>query len=230
MLVEVFSSSNSSISFPRPLLAENPDIVIGTPLKISEQLLRKHLFLDALEHLVVDEADLIFVFGYEKQMQAIQPFLPKKSLQIILMSATLDETTTSLRTFFKLNEWIRIELPDENILPSESQLSQYIISADEASKYAILISMIQLKLIRGRTIIFTNSIDRCYKLKLFLEEFGVKSVVLNSELPVASRCHTVHQFNRGLYDYLLATDESDSGGVTKPLKRNKLCVAVLIFI
>lgn len=67
----------------RPLLAENPDIVIGTPLKVSEQLLRKYLVLDALEHLVVDEADLIFVFGYEKQMQALQTFLPKKSIQVI---------------------------------------------------------------------------------------------------------------------------------------------------
>ncbi|KAL5967884.1 putative ATP-dependent RNA helicase DDX56 [Taenia solium] len=205
----------------RPLLAENPDIVIGTPLKVSEQLLRKCLVLDALEHLVVDEADLVFVFGYEKQMQALQTFLPKKSIQVILMSATLDETTSSLRGFLKLSEWVRIELPEENFLPSESQLAQYVISADESSKYAILISMIQLKLIRGRTIIFTNSIDRCYKLKLFLEEFGVKSVVLNSELPVASRCHTVHQFNRGLYEYLLATDEDDSGRVTNVSKRNK---------
>ncbi|KAL5111180.1 putative ATP-dependent RNA helicase DDX56 [Taenia crassiceps] len=206
----------------RPLLAENPDIVIGTPLKVSEQLLRKCLVLDTLEHLVVDEADLIFVFGYEKQMQALQTFLPKKSIQVILMSATLDETTSSLRGFLKLSEWVRIELPEESFLPSESQLAQYVISADESSKYAILISMVQLKLIRGRTIIFTNSIDRCYKLKLFLEEFGIKSVVLNSELPVASRCHTVHQFNRGLYDYLLATDESNSRGDTNVSKGNKI--------
>ncbi|CDS40703.1 ATP dependent RNA helicase DDX56 [Echinococcus multilocularis] len=221
--VNVFDLAQSDdIDLLGPLLAENPDIVVGTPLKISEQLLRKRLTLDALEHLVIDEADLIFVFGYEKHMQALQTFLPKKSIQVILMSATLDEATFSLRGFFKLSEWVRVELPEENFLPSESQLAQYVISADESSKFAILISMIQLKLIRGRTIIFTNSIDRCYKLKLFLEEFGVKSVVLNSELPVASRCHTVQQFNRGLYDYLLATDENDSEGVTNAPKRDKL--------
>ena len=53
------------------------------------------------------------------------------------------------------------------------------------------------------------------RLKLFLEEFGVKSVVLNSELPVASRCHTVRQFNKGFYDYLLATDENENESVVK---------------
>lgn len=60
------------------------------------------------------------------------------------------------------------------------------------------------------------------RLKLFLEEFGVKSVVLNSELPVATRCHTVQQFNKGLYEYLLATDEKESGSVSEPSKKAKL--------
>lgn len=34
---------------------------------------------------------------------------------------------------------------------------------------------------------FVNSIDRCYKLKLFLEQFGIPACVLNSELPHNSR-------------------------------------------
>ena len=61
-----------------------------------------------------------------------------------------------------------------------------------------------------------------FRLKLFLEEFGVKSVVLNSDLPVASRCHTVNQFNRGMYDYLLATDEDENKSETEvPSKQRR---------
>nr|CDS33406.1 ATP dependent RNA helicase DDX56 [Hymenolepis microstoma]CDS35301.1 ATP dependent RNA helicase DDX56 [Hymenolepis microstoma] len=215
-------SQTDDVDVLRPLLAEHPDIIVGTPSKVLDQLRLKRLSLDSLAHLVIDEADLVFVFGYQKQMQAIQTFLPKRPIQVIMMSATLNETALSLRGTLKVGEWVRIELPEESFLPSESQLSQYVISAEESSKYAILISMIQLKLIRGRTLIFTNSIDRCYKLKLFLEEFGVKSVVLNSELPVACRCHTVNQFNRGLYDYLLATDENESGTTNEAPKSFKL--------
>jgi len=44
-------------------------------------------------------------------------------------------------------------------------------------------------------------------LKLFLEQFSIKSCVLNSELPHNSRCHIVDEFNRGIYDYIVATDE-----------------------
>ena len=53
-----------------------------------------------------------------------------------------------------------------------------------------------------------NSIDRCYYLKLFLEQFSIPSAVLNSELPVKSRENIIQQFNKGKFDYLIATDES----------------------
>ena len=68
--------------------------------------------------------------------------------------------------------------------------------------------MLKLRLLRGKTLFFINDIDRCYRLKLFFDEFGIKSCVLNSELPIQSRQHIVTQFNKGIYDYLLASDEA----------------------
>ena len=44
-----------------------------------------------------------------------------------------------------------------------------------------------------------------------MEQFGVKSTVLNEELPVNSRYHIVQEFNKGVYDYIIATDESRFG-------------------
>lgn len=55
--------------------------------------------------------------------------------------------------------------------------------------------------------------DRGYKVKLFLEQFGVKTCVVNSELPLASRYHVVEEFNRGVYDVIVATDEGSMGGL-----------------
>jgi hypothetical protein len=60
---------------------------------------------------------------------------------------------------------------------------------------------------RGKCIIFVNTVDRCYKLKLFLEQFGIPTCVLNSELPASSRCRAVTQFNTGIYDIIIASDE-----------------------
>ena len=53
-----------------------------------------------------------------------------------------------------------------------------------------------------------NDVERGYRVKLFLEQFGVKACVVNAELPLASRYHAVEEFNRGIYDVVVATDES----------------------
>jgi ATP-dependent RNA helicase DDX56/DBP9 len=53
-----------------------------------------------------------------------------------------------------------------------------------------------------------NDIDECYRLKLFMERFSIKSAVLNSELPQAARNHIILSFNHGAFDYLIATDEN----------------------
>ena len=40
-----------------------------------------------------------------------------------------------------------------------------------------------------------------------MNQFGISSCALNSELPVNSRCHIVQQFNSGIYDIIIASDE-----------------------
>lgn len=67
----------------------------------------------------------------------------------------------------------------------------------------------KLRLIKGKCIIFVADIDRCYRLKLFFEQFGIKSCVLNSELPVNSRVHVVQEFNKNIYDIIIASDEHE---------------------
>lgn len=69
--------------------------------------------------------------------------------------------------------------------------------------------MFKLRLITGKTIIFVADIDRCYRLKLFLGQFGVRSCILNPELPVSSRIHVVEEFNRNVYDIIIASDDTE---------------------
>jgi len=45
-------------------------------------------------------------------------------------------------------------------------------------------------------------------LKLFLERFSINTAILNSELPHNSRAHILKQFDKSIFDFLIATDES----------------------
>lgn len=46
------------------------------------------------------------------------------------------------------------------------------------------------------------------RVKLFLEQFSIRSCVLNSQLPASSRMHIIFQFNNGFYDIIIAAGDA----------------------
>lgn len=75
--------------------------------------------------------------------------------------------------------------------PSPLNLSNHLFwhrpSCSEVDKFLLTYVILKLRLIKGKCILFVNDVDRSYRLKLFLEQFSIKSCVLNSELPLNSR-------------------------------------------
>ena len=191
----------------RARLAEKPDIVIATPGRAATHLKNTVLSLENLTHIVIDEADLVLSYGYDDDLQVIAKELPK-GIQAFLMSATFRAELDQLKGLFCRNPVV-LELDDQE---EQSKVTQYIVKCAEDEKFLLVYAIFMLKLIKGKVIIFVGEIDRCYRLKLFLEQFGLKSCVLNSELPVNSRIHVVDEFNKGVYDVIIATDEHEIFG------------------
>lgn len=204
----------------KPMLMEKPDIIVATPTRALAHIKAGNLDLrQSLELLIIDEADLLFSFGYEDDVRGILSNLPK-IYQAFLMSATLSEDVRALKRMV-LHNAVILKL-EESQLPEASQLTQYHIKCEEQDKFTLVYALMKLNLLRGKSIIFVNEVNRCYKLKLFLEQFAIPACVLNSELPVNSRCHIVNQFNEGLYDIIIASDENLlMDPKTKPLDPKK---------
>lgn len=97
-------------------------------------------------------------------------------------------------------------------------MSLILPRCSEDEKFLLAYVIFKLKLIKGKCIIFVGDIDRCYRLKLFLEQFGVRSCILNSELPVNSRIHVVEEFNKNVYDIIIASDEHEMLGKSNTRK------------
>ncbi|KAH7101532.1 ATP-dependent RNA helicase dbp9 [Auriculariales sp. MPI-PUGE-AT-0066] len=191
-------------------LADQPDIVIVTPAKALALLQAKTLIASSVESLVIDEADLILSYGHDDDMKAILAggFLPSV-FQSYLMSATMTKDVETLKGLVLRSPAILRLEEDED---AAANLSQYSVRCTEVDKFLLTYVMLKLKLVKGKCLIFVNDVDRSYRLKLFLEQFSIKSCVLNSELPLNSRFHIVQEFNRGVYDYIIATDESGGKG------------------
>ncbi|KAJ3282095.1 ATP-dependent DNA/RNA helicase, partial [Borealophlyctis nickersoniae] len=202
------ATADASVGNHGSLLAANPDVIVSTPSKVLAFLDNGSLTLkDSLESLVIDEADLILSYGYDEDVRKILGYLPKIH-QSYLMSATLTSDVDKLKQLVLRNPAI-LKL-EESTTAASSLLTQYFIRSRDRDKFLLTYFILKLRIHpfgTGKCIIFVNDIDRCYKLKLFLEQFGVKCCTLNSELPVKSRYHIVQEFNRGVYDYIIATDE-----------------------
>ena len=188
------------------LLAEKPDIVVGTPTRVLAHVKAKHLDLSSsLTQLIIDEADLVFSYGYEDDLKELLAKLPK-IYQTMLMSATLGSEVEALKKLV-LRRPVILKLENTD-LPDEGQLTQYTVTCPESDKFMLMYALLKLRLLRGKTIIFSNNIEQCYRVKLFLEHFSIAATVLNSQLPIQSRQHIVEQFNKGVYDYVIASDEA----------------------
>lgn len=191
-------------------LASNPDILISTPSRASHLLNTDALSLSALQHLVIDEADLILNYGYEDDLRSLAAALPQ-GVQKVLMSATL-------RT--EIDTLTRLLFPTTNSTPAildlsaeeaaeKATLAQYIVRTAEEDKFLLIYAIFKLQLIKGKVIVFVADVDRCYRVKLFLEQFGIRASVLNHELPANSRAQVVEEFNRGVYEIVVAAEEEE---------------------
>ena len=205
--VTIFDTGNSNIQNSKALVS-NADILIGTPSKILAHINNETINTKKdLKYLVIDEADIMFSYGYENDICTFISYLPK-IYQAMLVSATFSKDVENLKNLMLHNpRSLRLK---ESEFPEEEKLSQYIVKCEASDKFLLIYALFKLNLIQGKSLIFVNSVDKCYRLKLFLEKFYVKSCVLNSELPQYSRVHIVDAFNRGEYDIIIATDEAIS--------------------
>ena len=210
----------------RTILAESPDIVVATPARAAQNLQNSALSVDKLVHLVIDEADLVLSYGYNDDLQTVADAVPK-GVQTFMMSATLTTEVNDLKGLF-CRDPVILDYK-ENASDSED-VSQYVVqyvsflapyyqflrlltclgnSCAEDEKFLLVYVIFKLQLIKGKCIIFVGDVDRCYRLKLFFEQFGIRSCVLNSELPINSRIHVVEEFNKNVYDIIIASDEHE---------------------
>uniref|UniRef100_A0A2K6KMB3 RNA helicase n=1 Tax=Rhinopithecus bieti TaxID=61621 RepID=A0A2K6KMB3_RHIBE len=170
----------------RAVLMEKPDVVVGTPSRILSHLQQDSLKLrDSLELLVVDEADLLFSFGFEEELKSLLCHLPR-IYQAFLMSATFNEDVQALKELV-LHNPVTLKL-QESQLPGPDQLQQFqVVCETEEDKFLLLYALLKLSLIRGKSLLFVNTLERSYRLRLFLEQFSIPTCVLNGELPLRSR-------------------------------------------
>ncbi|KAL2611149.1 hypothetical protein R1flu_022841 [Riccia fluitans] len=207
-------TTSMSVQSMTAAMAGPPDVVVATPARISaciqNEILLPSALRDSLSTLVLDEADLLLSYGYEDDLRKLAPHVPRRC-QCLLMSATSSGDVEKLKKLVLHNPVILTlmeDAADESIVPKSVQ--QFMLKCSLRDKLLHTLALLKFELIQKKGLIFVNTVDTGFRLKLFLEQFGIRSAVLNAELPQNSRLHILKEFNVGLFDYLIATDDGKS--------------------
>eukprot|EP01065_Artemidia_motanka_P000353 TRINITY_DN10150_c0_g4_i2.p1 TRINITY_DN10150_c0_g4~~TRINITY_DN10150_c0_g4_i2.p1 ORF type:complete len:646 (+),score=276.73 TRINITY_DN10150_c0_g4_i2:72-1940(+) len=194
-----------------------PDIAVGTPATMLGHCRQGNFTLGKVCASVVDEADALIGLPAVRRLRCMYP----TTTQCFLMSATLSPAVLELKKLL-LNKpvVVRLEEEDEDGDQPASDMQQavskgaapkieqlYVPYKDDEERYCYLWSLIRLKHVQGKVLIFVEDVHSAYRVKLFLERFGVKAAVLNHDIPLNSRNHIISQFNTGIINFLVATDE-----------------------
>lgn len=189
-------------------LRRGADVVVGTPGRLLDLTQQKHLQLQELSVLVLDEADEMLDLGFLPDIERIVSYLPQHR-QSMLFSATMpDPIITLARTFMHQPTHIRAEAASS--AATHDSTEQFIYRAHALDKMEMVSRILQAHG-RGATMIFTRTKRTAQKVADELAERGFAVGAVHGDLGQIAREKALAAFRGGTTDVLVATDVAARG-------------------
>ncbi|WP_257264298.1 DEAD/DEAH box helicase [Endozoicomonas sp. ONNA2] len=188
------------------VLQEGVDVLVATPGRLVDMINRKHIQLDSLRILVLDEADRMLDLGFHDDIQRIVQHAPAKR-QNLLFSATFAKDIKQLAHEF-MRHPVKVEL--ENPDSAANTVSQSFYPVDQQDKPEILSYLIH----GGRwqkVLVFVRTKKAANKVAELLAEDGINARAIHSDKSQYLRIRTLEDFKDNYFDVLVATDVAARG-------------------
>ena len=182
------------------------DIVIATPGRLLDHLIKGTLSLSQLQHLVFDEADRMLDMGFIGEIKRIMRHVPD-SRQTMLFSATLDESVEKLASRW-LSDPKRVGIEQQNTTVEAIEQTFYAI--DEEKKAAVIAYLIG-KNNWKQVLVFTRTKAQADSLVKELIKDGLPSSAIHGDKSQGARDKGLTQFKEGKVRVLVATDVAARG-------------------
>jgi len=189
----------------RASLEHGAHIVVGTPGRVMDHLARGYLTLEALNTLVLDEADRMLDMGFVEDIQTVAKQCPKER-QTLLFSATYPEGIDKLAQQF-MRAPVRIEVAARTTGPQTEQRFYEVTRANRYETVALLLNHFR----PISTLAFCNTKQQCKELVALLQQQGVSAMALHGELEQRDRDQVLAQFANRSCSVLVATDVASRG-------------------
>lgn len=190
-------------------LAKEPHFIVATPGRIADHLEQKHLFLNGLELLILDEADRMLDLGFAPQLKTINEAADHKRRQTLMFSATLDhsEINDIAATLLKNPAHVAIDASHSE----HNDIHQRIFLCDHLDHKEALLTRLLQDETHKQVIVFTATRPDTERLAAKLSTQGFATAALSGDLKQAARNQIMDQFARGQQQILVTTDVASRG-------------------
>ncbi len=182
-------------------LRRGVQVVVGTPGRVMDHIRKGTLKLDALEALVLDEADEMLRMGFIDDVEWILEHTPK-SRQIALFSATMPSVIRRVATKY-LNDPSEIKIASKT--STATTISQKYWRVAGLHKLDALTRILEMQSFDAM-LIFVRTKSATIELAEKLTARGYACEALNGDIPQQQRERTVDRLRKGKLDILVATD------------------------
>lgn len=216
-----------SVKAQEVALRARPDIVIATPGRLIDHLHNSPNFtLDALDVLILDEADRMLEDGFHDELTEIIKSCPG-SRQTMLFSATMTDSVDDL-VKMSLNNPVRLFVDAKNAT-AKGLVQEFVRvrTGKEEERSAMLLALCQ-HTFRRKVIIFLRSKKLAHQLRVAFGILGLKCAELHGNLTQEQvrfaikeaiydklvnlqRLAALRSFREGHVNFLLATDLASRG-------------------
>jgi ATP-dependent RNA helicase DeaD len=186
-------------------LKANPKVVIGTPGRIIDHLMRGTLKLNEMQVVVLDEMDRMLDMGMKEQLEEINKYLPQKK-QVLMFSATIPKHILALSQKYVVNPH-RITIGSTT--QPASQIKQETLRVSDKEKFPELIKQLQER--NGSVIIFVKTKRGADQLAKMLKFEDHKAESLHGDLSQSRRDRVIASFRSSRHRIMVATDVAARG-------------------
>ncbi len=193
-------------------LEHGAHIVVGTPGRLQDHLMKGTLKLDGLKILVLDEADRMLDMGFSDVMKEIISYTPKKR-QTLLFSATYPETIEKMSRSFQRDP-IRVTVESKH---TESVIEQLFYEVKKHERNTTLLALFE-HYQPSNAVVFCHTKKQCDEVANYLRDHRIDALAIHGDLDQRERDQVLVRFANNSCSVLVATDVAARGLDIKSLQ------------
>ncbi|MDP2752622.1 MAG: DEAD/DEAH box helicase [Rhodocyclaceae bacterium] len=187
-------------------LKEGREIVVATPGRLLDHVQQKTVNFNAVEVLVLDEADRMLDMGFIPDIKRILALLPKER-QSLLFSATFSDEIKKLADVMLKTPQL-IEVARRNTVSETITHRVHPVGSDR--KRYLLLRMLEDPQMT-QVLIFVGTKFGTSKLALWLEKQGINATAIHGDKSQQQRTEALSDFKSGRARVMVATDVAARG-------------------